>query len=316
MTVNDAARWLAGRDNFLILTHTRPDGDTLGSAAALCSALRGAGKTAFLCPNSEATEKFAPFVTPFFAEEGYRPAHVISVDIASPNLFPKGFEGRVELAFDHHPSNSGFAENTVLDPGRSSCGEIILELIEVLNGGVTRSEADLLYIAVSTDTGCFQYANVNERTILAAARLSRAGADTAGLSRLFFRTLSKARLALEGAVYSGLRTFHNGEIAAAVVTLEMMRKLGVSENDTDDIASLAGRLEGHQVSLTIRENDDGTSHVSLRSGNRVDVSAIAKEFGGGGHVMAAGCDVRADPETALKMLLPPIETALNESAKG
>ena len=220
----------------------------------------------------------------------------------------------MELAVDHHPSNSGFAENTVLDAGRAACGEIILELLEALPGGVTKAEADLLSIDVSTDTGCFQYANVNESTFLAAARLSKAGADTAGLSRLFFRTFSRAHLALEGAVYSGLRTFHNGEIVAAVVTLDMMRTLGVTENDTDDIASLAGKLEGHQVSVTIRENDNGTSRVSLRSGSRVNVSEIAKKFGGGGHVMASGCTVKADPEAALQLLLPTIEAALDASA--
>ena len=119
MTVNEAARWLSERNDFLILTHTRPDGDTLGSAGALCSALRRAGKRAFLYPNPEVTEKFVPFVKPFFAEKGYTPVHVLSVDTASPNLFPVGFEGKVELAVDHHPSNSGFAENTVLDAGFS-----------------------------------------------------------------------------------------------------------------------------------------------------------------------------------------------------
>lgn len=313
MTVNDAARWLAERDNFLILTHTRPDGDTLGSAAALCSALRGAGKRAFLYPNPEVTEKFRPFVTPFFGEKDHTPDHVVSVDIASRNLFPQGFEGRVELAIDHHPSNSGFGENTLLDAQKAACGEIVLALIERLNGGVTKTEADLLYIAVSTDTGCFQYANVNEDTYLAAAHLARAGADTAGLSRLLFRTFSRAHLALEGAVYAGLRTFHRGEIAAAVVTLDMMRKAGATENDTDDIASLAGKLEGQQVSVTIRENDNGTSRVSLRSTKRVNVSEIAQRFGGGGHAMASGCTIKADPETALTMLLPPIEAALDKS---
>lgn len=313
MTLNEAARWLSERDSYLILTHTRPDGDTLGSAGALCRALRRAGKRAYLYPNPEVTEKFAPFVAPLFAEAGFRPAHIISVDIAAPNLFPAGFEGRVELAFDHHPSNSGFAENTVLDASRAACGEIILDLIGLLHGGPSKEEADLLYIAVSTDTGCFQYANVTENTFLAAAALARAGADTAGLSRLFFRTFSKARLALEGAVYSGLRTFHNGEIVANVVTLDMVRKAGVTENDMDDLAALAGKLEGHQVSLTLRENDDGTTRVSLRSGKRVNVSEIARLFGGGGHAMAAGCTIKAGPETALTMLIPPIEAALDQS---
>lgn len=315
MTVNDAARWLSERNDFLILTHTRPDGDTLGSAGALCHALRRMDKRAYLYPNPEVTEKFVPFVAPYFAEKGFVPACTVSVDIASPGLFPVGFTGNVDLAVDHHPSNSGFARETLLNARAAACGETVLEIIESLCGGIDKTEADLLYIAVSTDTGCFQYANVTENTYLTAARLARAGADTPGLSRLLFRTFSRAHLALEGAIYSGLRTFHNGEIVASVVTLELMRTVGATENDTDDIAALPGKLAGHQVSLTLRENDNGTTRVSLRSGKRVNVSQIAQQFGGGGHAMAAGCTIREDPETALKMLLPPIEAALDESAE-
>ena len=311
MTLSDAARWLREHDGYLLLTHTRPDGDTLGSAGALCHALRRAGKQAYLYPNPEITEKFIPFLAPYLAGKDFSPAHTVSVDIASPNLFPVGFQGNVELAVDHHPSNTGFADSTLLDASRAACGEIVLKLIESLCGGIDKTEADLLYIAVSTDTGCFQYANVNENTYLTAVALARAGADTAGLSRLFFRTFSRARLALEGAVYSGLRTFHDGQIVVNIVTLDMVRRAGVTENDMDDIASLAGKLAGHQVSVPIRENDNGTCRVSLRSGQRVNVSEIAKQFGGGGHAMASGCTVKADPETTLRLLLPPIEAALN-----
>ena len=311
MTLNDAARWLRENDGFLLLTHTRPDGDTLGSAGALCHALRRIGKRAYLFKNPEITEKFTPFLAPYLAGPDFTPAHTASVDIASPNLFPVGFQGQVELAVDHHPSNSGFAANTLLDAARAACGEIVLKLIEALCGGIDKTEADLLYIAVSTDTGCFQYANVNENTYLTAAALARAGADTSGLSRLFFRTFSRARLALEGAVYSGLRTYHDGQIVVNIVTLDMIRRAGVTENDMDDVAALAGKLAGHEVSVTIRENDNGSCRVSLRSGRRVNVSEIAKMFGGGGHAMASGCTIKAAPEAALALLLPPIEAALN-----
>lgn len=313
MTLTDAAMWLRDNDDFLILTHTRPDGDTLGSAAALTSALRRLGKRAAMFPNPEITEKFTPFVAPYIADGGVF-EHIISVDIASPNLFPQGFAGDVDLAFDHHPSNSGFAGATVLDDKKAACGQIVLALIKELLNELTREEADLLYIAVSTDTGCFQYANVTEETFLAGAELARAGADTARLSRLFFRTFSKARLALEGAVYSDLRVFHGGQIVAAVVTMEMIVRTGVTENDMDDVASLPGKLEGHEVSLTLRENKNGSTRVSLRSGKRINVSDIARLFGGGGHAMAAGCTIDASPEEALGMLLPHLEAALDKSS--
>ena len=192
MNDREFAAALRGRDAILILSHLRPDGDTLGSGAALCSALRRMGKTAYMFPNPETTARYLPYVAQFFAPADFVPACVVAVDIATPDLFPQGFSGAVDLCVDHHPSNLHYAGDTLLHAEKSACGEAVLELIELLTGSVTEQEANLLYIAVTTDTGCFQYANTNAATLRAAARLLELGADNRKVSMESARSPARA----------------------------------------------------------------------------------------------------------------------------
>ena len=177
MTVSECAKLLGSKDGILLLTHKNPDGDTVMSAAALCRALRRKNKKAYLFRNTKITPKMLPFVDKLFAPESFVPKYVVSVDIATENLIPAGFDGKVDLAIDHHPSNSHFASAELIDAERSACGEIVQKLIVALTGKLTKTEATLLYIALTTDTGAFQYANTDEQTFLSAAELLHAGAD-------------------------------------------------------------------------------------------------------------------------------------------
>ena len=182
----------------------------------------------------------------------------------------------------------------------------MLQILKAM-GGVTKEEADMLYIALSTDCGCFLYANTDAHAFRTAAELLELGADNAGINQLFFRQVSPARLKLEGMVYSAMRFYRDGQIAVNLITQEMLRKSGVIEEELDDIAGLVGRARGHRVGITIRENPDGTSKISVRSGPDFDSSALCAVFGGGGHKMAAGCNIQAPPEQACEMLLGAIE---------
>jgi len=310
MTVSECAAFLRGRDCFLILTHQRPDGDTVGSAGALCHCLRRLGKTAWLYPNPEITETYAEFAAPYLAPADYVPETVLAVDVAAENMFPRGFSGKAELSVDHHPSNSGFAgENTLCLPEKASCGEIVLQLIAELAGAPCREEADLLYVAVSTDTGCFLYGNTEADTHLAAAELIDAGADVKRLNKLLFRTVSMARLKLEGMIYTGLTQYREGQINVAKITLDMMARAGATEDDCDDLANLAGKVRGNRVAITVREQENGTCRASVRTDGSVDASAVCARFGGGGHKMAAGCTVETDVETLARALVEAVSAA-------
>lgn len=307
MTLRECARFLSERDGFLLVTHKNPDGDTLGSAAALCSALRRRGKTAWLFPNGETTKKFLPYVEPFFAPEGFEAACVVSVDVATDEMFAHGFAGQAELCIDHHPTNSHYAPKELIWADRAACGEIVLELVKILCGKLSKEEADLLYIAVSTDCGCFQYANTSARTLRAAAELLEAGADNRALNLRFFRRISRARMQLEGMIYSGMGFYHDGLVTVAIITRDMLRETGATEEDLDDLAGLAGKAENSILSITIRERPDGSSRVSARSNPEISSSELCAVFGGGGHAMAAGCTIQAPPEKAREMLLAVVD---------
>ncbi|MEG1633702.1 MAG: bifunctional oligoribonuclease/PAP phosphatase NrnA [Oscillospiraceae bacterium] len=307
MTINECVAYLKEHDNYLIISHKRPDGDTLGSGAALCSALRRSGKTAFCLPNPETIANYLPLVAPFDAPEGYKQDVVVAVDIADLPLMPEGFCGSVQLCIDHHPSNGEYAPNLCLDETKASCGEIILQILKALELGITSTEADLLYVAISTDTGCFMYMNTNAETFRAGAELLELGADNKNLNTRLFRTMSRQRMVLEGLVLSGMRFFRGDSISVVTVTLDMMAQSGATENDCEDLAGIAGKAEGSLVSMTIRQLGENSCKVSLRSKPPVNCTEICAVYGGGGHALASGCTIDLPPEETLAAMLRAID---------
>ena len=238
-----------------------------------------------------------------FAPKDFSPAYTVSVDIATENLFPNGFTGKVDLAIDHHPTNSHFAPQELIDAERSACGEVVSDLIIALTGKLTKTEATLLYIALTTDTGAFQYANVNAATFRSAAELVQAGADAHAVMMHFFRRTTLARLRLEGLIYSNLHVYRDGKLVIAPVTQQMMEKSGATEDDCDDLAGLSGRAENSLMNVTIRELADGSCKISVRSAPGLSSAAVCAAFGGGGHELAAGCTISAAPAKAEALLL-------------
>lgn len=302
MTINDVIARLKEHNNFLILTHIRPDGDTIGSGAALCNALQISGKTAWLYPNPQFGDCYPWLSEGFIAPEGYKYDYIVAVDLASEEMLPKGFSGHVDLCVDHHTSNSHYAGETYVETDRASCGEIILEIVKGYCGELNKFVADQLYVAVSTDCGCFAYGNTNANTHRAAMELYESGANLPALNKVLFRTSSKARIALEGMIYANLRYYHDGMTCLAVLTRDMMAKAGAQEKDCSDIAALPGRVEGVGSSAVLKETEDGHCKVSLRTTGEIDANKVCAVFGGGGHPMAAGCCLKMPPEQACEIL--------------
>jgi len=292
MTIVETAAWLKARDSFLIMTHRRPDGDTIGCAGALAQGLRESGKSAYVLYNPEVTPRYQRFVMNYRAPDGYTPEYVITVDTASAELFPKNSEiyaGAVSLCIDHHPSNTFYAENTCLDGGYASCGEIIYEILIAISGSISVRSAEHLYAAVSTDTGCFAFSNTTANTLRVASLLIEAGAPHKELNKLLFRTKTRSRIKIEGAIYSGLEFYFGGAVAISTIARDIMASAAASEDDVDDISSLPGAVEGVCAGITIREmTSPQDCKVSVRTSPSVDANAICKRFGGGGHSMAAG----------------------------
>ena len=293
LTVQETASYLRTLDDVLLLTHVRPDGDTVGSAAALCRALRDMGKTAYLLPNPEITATYEPYAAPYWAPEGFAPAHVVSVDIAALNLLPDNaavYAPRIELAIDHHGSHGFFAARTCLDADAAACGEIVHDIIALLTA-VTPDIALPLYVAISTDTGCFVYSNTTARTHRIAAALLDTGIDAAPVNKALFRTKSRTRLAMESRMTADMTLFDHDRVVVMTIPLSLRQELHATEADIEELSSLAALVEGSDCGVTLRELRPGVVKISLRTGPRVDASAVCQRLGGGGHKAAAGATV-------------------------
>ncbi|MTQ98069.1 phosphoesterase RecJ domain-containing protein [Pseudoflavonifractor sp. BIOML-A6] len=316
MDYREAAALLAEQNDILILTHKRPDGDTIGCAVGLCAALRKLGKTAWVLPNADATSLFTPYLEGCLAPGEFAPRFVVSVDIAGRSLFPENakvwLERGVDLAIDHHPSNEGFGRENCVDAGRAACGELIFDLVREW-GEIDAAIALPLYVAVSTDTGCFVYGNTTPGTHRVAAALMETGIDYRGVNKRHFRTKSFKRLRLESMLCQNMELFDGGRIAVAAVTLEMMAVLDAREEDAEDVSAFAGQVEGVQTAVTIRELRPGECKLSVRTSAGLNASAVCALLGGGGHAAASGCTVHGSVEEAKRAILEAIEKVKSDS---
>ena len=292
----DTVAWLNGRDRFLLITHKRPDGDTLGSAAALAQGLREQGKIAYLLPNYEVTPRYSKYVDDYYAPDDYEFDHIIAVDTATVDLFPENalkYKDSVSLCIDHHKSNTFYADLICLDSDRASCGELIYEILTILSDTISSVVAERLYVALSTDTGCFSFGNTTSNTLYVASKLVEAGAPNKEINKLLFRTKTRSRVQIEGMITSNIEYSFDDTVAVATITRKMMEITGADEDDLDDIAAIPGSVEGVFVGITIRELTSVTDcKVSVRTRTPYDAQEICSAFGGGGHKQAAGFTVK------------------------
>lgn len=308
LTIAGTAALLRSFDNVLILTHVRPDGDTVGSAAGLCAGLRALGKTAYLLPNGGLTDTTAPYFRPYAAPAEFQPDKVVSVDIAAIDLFPenaKPYAERVDLAIDHHPSFQRFGRDNYVRPSAAAAGEIVYDLLTQL-GPVTAEMALPLYVAVATDCGCFAYGNTTPYTHAVAAALMQTGIDYKAVNKTFFRTKTKKRLALEAAMLSGAEYHDRERTAVLAVPLALMERLQATETDAEDLSALGAQIEGVDCAVTMRELRPDVWKFSLRTSPRVNATNICALLGGGGHAAAAGCTVEAPFAEAKRRMLEAI----------
>lgn len=291
LTRSEVADFLREQDNYCILTHKRPDGDTLGSSAALCRILRNMGKTAHILVNPEVTAKYAWLhegLTKMCAGENDT---IVTVDVASPNMLPKEYEqflGRIALRIDHHGSATSFTEVELVDPKAGACAEIIYDLMLALEAEMDEGIADALYVATSTDTGCFRFANTTDHTFLVAAACAKGGARVFQLNQVLFETNSLARLKIQSWIVENMKIFGEGKLAVVAIPKEVEDTIGVTEDDMDNITSFPRTIEGICMAATLRETKDGRIKISVRAVPGWDATVIAAKFGGGGHKGAAG----------------------------
>lgn len=316
LTVSEAAALLRSFDRILILTHIRPDGDTVGCAAGLCAALRTMGKTAYLLPNPGLTENTAPYFTPYSAPADFVPEKVVSTDIATVGLFPdnaKPYADKVDLAIDHHPSFEGFGKANIVRPEAAACGELILDIVRELTP-LTPEIALPLYVAISTDTGCFVYSNTTPRSHRIAAQLMDCGIDVAPVNKALFRTKSAVRLAMEARMVAGMERCDAGRVVVMQIPLSLRQELHATDADIEELSALAAQVEGTDCGVTLRELRPGTVKLSLRTGPRVNATEVCRLLGGGGHAAAAGATVSGTMAQAKSAVLAAIAQVIGPLA--
>ena len=315
INLQETAEYFLNNDNFLLLCHESPDGDTVGSATALAHALNAGGKKVnILCADSFTKDFEFMFEGLELSQDACE--HIVAVDVADPRLLGREYEAlyadRVEVCIDHHASNVIYAAKTYLEPDSASAAEMVYLLLEEMKAEITPVIASCLFTGVSTDTGCFRFSNTTVRTFQIAAKLVEYGADSYNIIQTFFETKTKTYAALEKLAVSGMQFFFDDRCAIIYVTQDMYKKSGSNETETTKLANIPRQIEGVRVGVLMKELSDGSFKASVRTHGEIDASAICKRLGGGGHAGAAACTINAGKNKATKLLLKEIGAELGE----
>ncbi len=307
MTFEEIGRFLEEHDCFTILTHRSPDGDTLGAGFALWNYLSDMGKKARVLNGESFPDRYA------FMYTGYEPREfteecVIAVDIADPNLLGSGLaeyqqEGKIDLCIDHHISNKNYAKHSYVDGKASAASLILYQLFKALGRPISRQIALCLYTGIATDTGCFKYENTTPEAHIAAAELIQYGFGFAIINRMMFDIKSKGRMAAEHFVQANMEFYCHDRCALIALTTEIMEKCGIESAEFEGIASIPLSVEGVDLGITVKQRHEDVFKISVRTTEKLDAAAFCRQFGGGGHIRAAGCEIKGTLEEVREKLL-------------
>ena len=292
MTRTDCAAFFREHDNFCILTHDAPDGDTLGSAATLCRGLRDFGKTAFILENPEVPKHLAYLCEGLTVEAPADNATVVSVDVAAPHMLVKNPNldaSKLILRIDHHGRSTSFAPLELVDATSASCAEIIYDILVELGVQMTPEIAIPLYTGLSTDTGCFRFANTNAHTYTTAAACAATGANLQPITQALFDTISLNKLRVQAWVTENTRFMAEGKAALCAMPAGLAAQLGVAEEEVGGMSGFIRSIEGVCLAATLREDSEaGKVFISVRAVPGYDAAVVCEKFGGGGHKGAGG----------------------------
>jgi phosphoesterase RecJ-like protein len=309
----EIGRVVREHNKFAVLSHVRPDGDALGSTLALALSLKGLGKEVRAWNEEGMLEKYnflarAELLTqPPSAPEDFDVA--IALDTAVQNRLGATATAAVGSAklwinIDHHPSNPRYGDLVYIDPTAPATGQILFEFLTNQNFPITPEIAENLYAAISTDTGSFQYPNTTVRTFEIAAELVRCGVEVGRISQLLYENFPRRRIELLRQLLGTMQFGCDGKLAWFSLSQAAGLALGVIPEDNEGLIDNLRAIRGVIVAIFFEELPDGKVRVSMRSKNEaVDVCAICTQFGGGGHVLAAGARVRGTlPEVEKKIV--------------
>jgi len=309
--LKNAVRILRECSNFLIAGHVSPDGDCLGCMCGLGLVLQGLGKSAVLVSPDGVPDlyRFLPgsdrVVREVPADRRFDAAIVVDCEgLDRLGIVAEALPlcGRV-LGIDHHSGGQPGLDLQLVDPSAASCSEIVVELLKEAGIKIEHNVAECLLTAVVTDTGSFRFSNVKPSTLRVAATLIEAGASVNRIARRIYETRSLSSIKLLGMALSAVHTTADGQIAYTSITRDQMALSSAADAETEGIVNYVRSVRGAQVGILFRECSDGSTKVSLRSRDGLEISQVARLFGGGGHRTAAGCTVKRPLSETIDLVL-------------
>lgn len=300
---------------FVIASHQRPDGDAIGSAMSMALALRAIGKEAIVVTDAIPPVFLQPFpdvesmrITPEVTDTFDAALIMECSELARTGV--KGLDRSPVMNIDHHPGNTGYGVVNWVDEAAAACGEMAFSLIEALGAPLSKEVATHIYLAVLTDTGSFHFSHLTPRTYEIAKRCVEAGADPQWIARTHYDSNSLARVRIFGAVMNGMVIVDEGRVALLSITRQTMTDLGGTNDDLEGLINFPLTVKDIEAVAFFKEIGDGDWRVSLRSKGAVDVGAIARWLGGGGHTNAAGCSITGALDAVQKQFADSLSQAI------
>lgn len=322
---DEATRLIANARRILISGHLSPDGDSLGSMIALSRMLRQVGHEAFATADPNALGKLeflegAKELIPVRKLKRQRKFDLfIAVDCGAFDRLPPETRPLAEklprLCIDHHVTNDGsFAEVSLIDAEASSTGEIVWRLANRNGWVLDRAIAEALWVAIVTDTGRFAYESTKSGTMQAAGDLLRFGVRTALINDIIYTSFMRAAIELKRRAWRSLHVWKNRRVAEVSLTRNDFREVRGNKADAEDVIEIPRSVMRNEIALFFYEIPDRTKETrcSIRTRGEWDATQLAGRFGGGGHLRAAGCTIKAPIGTAKRMM----RAAVKEFIKG
>ena len=312
MTLDSIKEEITNAKDIVILTHEMPDGDAVGSSLAVYNGLKQLGKVVdVIIPEYPKNFSFLPGANEIKKEgkqENYDLAIVLDCsDIKRLNGYANYFEqANKSINIDHHGVNTMFADLNFVNPVAPACAQILVTVLEYLGIEIGKEIGTCLVAGIITDTGGFKYQGVTAETFEFAANLLNKGVNISDVYRKVFQVITKEAFELRKLAIDRLEFFEDGKISFTYTTKEDEENIKIATGDHEGIVELGRDIEGVEVSIYLREIDNGYK-ASLRSTEYVNVADICLMFGGGGHAKAAGCNVQMPLEQAKEKIISKVK---------
>ncbi len=318
-TIQEIGQQLSKAKSILLFPHDNADGDALGCSAALCGALRKAGKEAAVLMGERAPDSFQFLDQGFFTfdqQQIPQPDVCMCLDCGEPSRFlkrkEKFFQGKTTICLDHHVTSKPFADYNHIDGKAAAAAELVYKLIVSMGIEIDKTIGEAIFTGICTDTGNFQYSNTTKESHLITAALYDAGIDHSKVAVEVYQNMPLEKFQIVNKVLGTMELFADGKAAMAHVTQAMLQEMGASVDHTDGCVEALRNIKGVEVAAFIKEKKDRLCKVSMRAKSTANVAKIAAVFGGGGHVKAAGCTLEMEIKDACGQLKQAIEENLRK----